>query len=393
MNPIPLFVMMLGCTIGAPPAGGARAELVRSWIDFCSARAKMYEIHATGASEDKFKLLPQPVLYHSQARPAELLDDPGGRQNAGTRRALIICGHPGDESHRTMYAESVRKLYEGLTTRCGFRPQDVWVRFGSKPQEGDPEAIASGRGTSTRKGIEADAVELSKQTKPADALWVIVLGHAHFDGRHCFLNLPGPDIREDEFGKLFKEVQCREQLFIITTPASGFFIKHLSAKPRIVISATEADREVNETLFHLPLADVLSNPPDKQEYDRDRDGKITVLDLYLTVVRRVMLMYKSENNIPTEHAQLDDNGDGRETELQANYLEPEMGGRARKDTIPTIRPTGDGVLAATTVVGTIRTPDTVFVPVLVPVLCPVPGMVPLPVVVPRTYKDFMEPTK
>ncbi len=325
---------------------------------------------------------------------------PQGDVPPGTRRALIICGHPGDEAHRAMYAESVHKIYEGLTTRCGFDRSRVWVRFGSKPQEGDPEAISSGRGMSTRKGIEADAVELSKQTKPADALWVIVLGHAHYDGRHCFLNLPGLDIREDEFGKLFKEVQCREQLFIIATPASGFFIKPLSAKRRIVISATEADREVNETLFHLPLAEVLSNPPDKQEYDRDRDGKITVLDLYLTVVRRVMLMYKSEDNIPTEHAQLDDNGDGRETELQADYLEPELGGRARKDTIPTIRPTGDGALAATTVVGTIRTPDTVLVrvlvralvrvlvPVLGPVLRPAPGMVPLPVVVPRTYKDF-----
>ncbi len=280
----------------------------------------------------------------------------------GTPRAMIICGHPGDESHRDMYAQSVQKLHDGLTGRYGFSAEHVRVRFGSKQGPSDQAAISFNRGLSTRKAIEADVAQLREQIQPEDVLWVIVLGHAHFDGRHAFLNLPGPDIRADEFGKLFRGIQCREQVFLITTPVSGFFIKPLSAQGRIVISATEADQEVNETLFHLPLADVLSDPPSDEEYDQDRDGKVTVLDLYLTVVRRVMQMYADEKSIPTEHAQLDDNGDGWETELQRNYLEEELGGLAKEGVIRQIKPKADGALAAQTVMNISPIPESTETP-------------------------------
>ncbi len=213
---------------------------------------------------------------------------------------------------------------------------------------------------------------------------MIVLGHAHFDGRAA-LNLPGPDIHADEFGKLFQGLQCREQVFIITTAASGFFVRHLSAQGRIVITATEADQEVNETLFLQPLADLLDSPPPKAEYDRDRDGRITVLDLYLTVVRHVMEAYRNQENIPTEHAQLDDNGDRRTTEVQMDYLPPELDGRARPGAVPRpIRPPHDGALAARVVVPTelIGTQTGDFVMVPIPALLPVPGLVPILVLVP-----------
>ena len=246
-----------------------------------------------------------------------------------------------------MYAQTVEKLHKALIGRCGFPPKEVWVRFSSKPLSGDGPALAKARGLSTREGIEADVTELRKVLKPEDALWVMVLGHAHYDGRHSFLNLPGPDVREDEFGKLFAGLASREQVFFITTPASGFLIKDLSARGRIVITATEPDWEVNETLFHLPLAEVLSNPPKTEEYDQDKDGRITVLDLYLAVTRLVMMMYQAEDNIPTEHAQLDDNGDGRGTELQLDYLGPELGGRAETGARPQVKASADGALAAT----------------------------------------------
>ncbi|NQT16711.1 MAG: hypothetical protein HQ582_28395 [Planctomycetes bacterium] len=265
----------------------------------------------------------------------------------GTRRAIIICGHPGSEAYREVYGQTVEKIYAALIRRYGFSAEDLWVRFGGDPREDDGAAVTASRGLSTREAIAADAVELGEVLRPEDALWVIVVGHAHFDGRHSFLNLPGPDIHEEEFGKLFDGLHSREQVFFVTMPASGYWIKHLSAKGRIVITATEADLEVNETLFHLDLAEVLDNPPEVKEYDQDGDGRVTVLDLYLNVVRRVMLRYKAEEEIPTEHAQLDDNGDHRGTEIQLDYLEPELGGGAEEGSRPEIRPTADGALAAT----------------------------------------------
>jgi len=276
----------------------------------------------------------------SRAQPGQ---SPG---TVGTRRALIVCGLPGDDEHRKLFAETVEKLHKALTTRYGFPASEVLVRFGVASQPGDGPALAKARGLSNREGIAADVDELRKRLGPDDTLWVIVLGHTHYDGRHSHLNLPGPDLDEREFAKLFDGLKPREQVFFITTPASGFFLKPLAASGRIVITATEADQEVNETLFPHALADVLAAPPEGT--DRDKDGKVSVFELYLAVVANVMKQYVDAENLPTEHAKLDDNGDGHGSELQESYLPPELGGRAGQKTEPKIGPKDEGALASKT---------------------------------------------
>jgi hypothetical protein len=283
---------------------------------------------------------------------AWLADIPGraDEPKAGTRRALIVCGLPGDDEHRTLYAEAVEKLHKALTGRYGFEPGEVLVRFGAEKQDGDGPALAGSRGLSDRAGIEADVADVRRRLGPDDTLWVIVLGHGHLDGRRAHLNLPGPDLDDRAFGKLFDGLKCREQVFLITTSASGFFLKPLSAPGRIVITATEADQEVNETVFPLALADALASPP--EGIDRDKDGSISVFELYLAVVTDVLNRYLTDEDLPTEHAQLDDNGDGRGSEVQQSYLPPELGGPSEKEKEKSkgkekkIGPKDDGALAS-----------------------------------------------
>jgi hypothetical protein len=62
----------------------------------------------------------------------------------------------------------------------------------------------------------------------------------------------------------------------------------------------------------------------------------------------VMKRYTDAGNVPTEHAQLDDNGDGRGSELQEFYLPPELGGRPGKPEEPRFAPKDDGALASRT---------------------------------------------
>jgi hypothetical protein len=268
--------------------------------------------------------------------------------STGTRRALIICGLPGDDDHRKLFAETVERLHKALTERYGFAGSEVLVRFVVERQSGDWPALAAARGLSNREGITADVDEMRKRLGPEDTLWVIVLGHAHYDGRHSYLNIPGPDLDERAFAKLFVGLKAREQVFFISTAASGFFLKPLAANGRIVITATEADQEVNETLFPHALADVLAAP--SAGIDRDNDGKISVFELYLAVVADVMKRYVDDENLPTEHAKLDDNGDGHGSELQESYLPPELGGRAGQKAEPKFGPKDDGALASKTLI-------------------------------------------
>jgi len=267
-------------------------------------------------------------------------------KSSGTRRALIICGLPGDDDHRRLFATTVEKLYKSLTEQYGFLGSEVLVRFGAVKQTGDGPALERARGLSDREGIAADVDEMRKRLGPEDTLWVIVLGHAHYDGRHSQLNIPGPDIDERTFAKLVEGLKAREQVFFLCTAASGFFLKPLAAPGRIVITATEADQEVNETLFPHALADVLAVP--SEGIDRDKDGKISVFELYLAVVADVMKRYVADENLPTEHAKLDDNGDGHGSELQESYLPPELGGRAGQKPEPKFGPKDDGYLASKT---------------------------------------------
>jgi len=274
--------------------------------------------------------------------------------HSGAKWALIICGIPGDEEHHTLFSETIESLHESLTKRLDFPANNIHIQFGAEPTDADGPAVSAAKGKATRSELNAAVEGLRKELQPTDALWVFVLGHAHYDGRKSYLNLPGAgegesDLHEDDFAKLFQDIPTAQQVFFITTPVSGFFTRPLSAKGRIIVTATEADREVNETLFHAALAETLAEPPEQEKFDVDGDDKITLFDLYINVAQNVARRYSAEMLLSTEHAQLDDNGDGRGTELQLDYLTEEEGGRAAgRSAPPKIRLNSDGYLAQQT---------------------------------------------
>jgi hypothetical protein len=264
----------------------------------------------------------------------------------GVRRALILCGHPGDEEHRTLFTDAVARIYAGLTENLGCRPEHVTVYFGVEPDDEPPPGVPT-VGPATRDAIASGVERLRGEWQPADALWVIVVGHAHYDGRLSWLNLPGPDLNQNDFARLFVDVPCAEQVFWIATPASGFYLKPLAAPGRVVITATEPDLELNATLMPHALADELHPTDDRSLTDADGDGLLTLFDLYVAVARNVARRYVDEALLATEHSLLDDNGDGRGTELQRDDLTEEEGGRPRRNFVPTHRPGDDGAHAAT----------------------------------------------
>jgi len=263
---------------------------------------------------------------------------------AGARYALIVCGLTGDAPHRALFGQTVETIFAAITSHHGFAPENVTVLWSEEKAQDDGPALSANRGSATREALADTATKTIQSLQPQDSLWVFVLGHAHFDGKNTWLNLPGPDLNHTEFGGLFAAAACREQVFFMTTAASGFFIKPLSRPGRVVISATEADREVNETIFPHKLAAALAEPPSYLEFDMDGDGRVSLLDAYLWSAQATAQEYSTEMLLATEHAQLDDNGDGRGSELQASFLTEELGGRRTADRKPSLIVSGDGTL-------------------------------------------------
>jgi hypothetical protein len=257
------------------------------------------------------------------------------------RHALILCGHPGDAEHVKSFTETVRKLGDGLAKTIDIPKERQYILFGADR----PKDLPGATGPATREAVIAKVAEVKKAIRPEDGLWVICLGHCHHDGRQAWWNLPGPDISAAEFGKLFADLTCREQVFVMTTSLSGFFVAPLSRRDRVVIAATEADAETNETTFPAVFARILTSGLTLADHDVDKDGKLTLFDLYVVVAKEIAQNYASAEQLATEHPQLDDDGDGVGHEVQNAYLPEEQGGTppGKKSKRP---PPRDGVRAA-----------------------------------------------
>lgn len=252
---------------------------------------------------------------------------------AGSNRALIVIGLPGDSAHEALFKDTARNWKAWLTGPLGFPSGEVRTLSGLSDSSGIGDAPA------TRESIAREVEAFRKKVGPGDRAWVFVLGHANLDDGHAFLHLPGPDFREDEFAALFRGMVAKEQVFWLTTPASGAFLPPFSATGRIVVAATERSGEANETEFPHALAEVAALPISK--LDLDKDGKVSIREVFLATVEAVEARFAADMRAPTEHAQLDDDGDGVGTELQSEAKTPRPDGSlASKTYLPIVPPKG-----------------------------------------------------
>ncbi len=144
--------------------------------------------------------------------------------------------------------------------------------------------------------------------KPDGELWLVLIGHGTFDGRSAKFNLRGPDISAEDLASVLKP--CKRPLTVIDcASASGPFINALSAPGRVIVTATRSGNELNVTRFGGYLAKAIADPA----ADLDKDGQTSLLEAYLFASRQVEQFYKEAGRLATEHALLDDNGDGLAT--------------------------------------------------------------------------------
>jgi len=95
-------------------------------------------------------------------------------------------------------------------------------------------------------------------------------------------------------------------VIINTASASAPFLAKLSATNRVVITATRSGNEQNFTRLGEHLAATIADPAG----DLDKDGQTSLLEAFLTAAARVAEFYQAEGRLATEHALIDDNGDG-----------------------------------------------------------------------------------
>jgi len=138
-----------------------------------------------------------------------------------------------------------------------------------------------------------------------DPFWLVLIGHGTFDGKESRFNLRGPDVSATELAQWLQPFR-RPLAIIDTSSSSAPFLNKLSASNRVVITATRSGHEQNFTRFGQYFAEAMADP----QSDLDKDGSVSLLEAFLVGSRRTAEFFKAEGRLATEHALLDDNGDG-----------------------------------------------------------------------------------
>jgi hypothetical protein len=147
---------------------------------------------------------------------------------------------------------------------------------------------------------------LASEPKTGSAeLWIVLAGHGTFDGKEAKLNLRGPDVSGTELNEWLKDFK-RPIAILDTTSSSAPFLGKLAGPNRVIVTSTRSGYEMNYSRFGKYLGEALRD----MKSDLDKDGQISLLEAFLSAAHRTVEWYKTEGRLATEHALVDDNGDG-----------------------------------------------------------------------------------
>jgi len=203
--------------------------------------------------------------------------------------AVIINGAGGEPVYAKQFEEWTGQLSSVLPERFGFDTKQVRVVKGATADE-----------------VNRTFAALKSQLEAGNVLFVFFIGHGSFDGKESKFNLVGPDLAAAEYNVLLSALPTRRVVVFNMSSASGEFIKSLAAKGRIIVTATKSGQETNATRFPGFFLSGLSAP----DADSDQDGHTSVLEAFVYANRLTADFYKRAGRLATEHALLDDNGDG-----------------------------------------------------------------------------------
>ena len=218
---------------------------------------------------------------------------------------LVIVGLGGDHENAERFHRWASAIVDAAKDRYGLPPGHI-VYLGEDPAR--DAARISGR--STREAVESAVTRLAAQARPGDRVFIVLIGHGASATGEARFNLPGPDLTAADFARLAGRFGAQQVVFVNTASASGGFVAALSGKDRTVVTATRIEGERNQTRFGEFFAEALSTG----DADLDKDGRVSMLEAFNWARRRVVESYERDGQLLTEHAVLDDNGDGKGTD-------------------------------------------------------------------------------
>lgn len=210
-------------------------------------------------------------------------------QPARELEVILIQGAPGTGDYAAIF-ERQAAIWQEAAGRAGA----TFTRLGHA-------------GTEETQDLPAVEAALQKAAQPnSGQLWLVLVGHGTYDGREAKFNLRGPDLTPAWLAERLQPLR-RELVFVHSGSASGGFLKPLAGARRTIVTATKGGDEVFYARFGEHFAPAIAGLP---EADLDQDRQVSVLEAFLHASRRAAEFYQGEDRLATEHALIEDNGDG-----------------------------------------------------------------------------------
>lgn len=219
-----------------------------------------------------------------------------GALHAQRTHVLVVAGLSGDPAFRKQFDAAVDIVRDAATKRWGVSDSSLVVLG----EDSLPSPRYSGR--STKEQIATSLTRLSRRVQPGDVLLVMLFGHGSGEGPQSKVNLPGPDATAAEYASWIAPFVSQQVVVVNTATGSGDFVPVLSGSGRVVITATKTAMERNQSEFLPQFAKALSS----DEADADKDGRLSVLEVFRFARSEVAKSYERSGRLLTEHALVSD---------------------------------------------------------------------------------------
>lgn len=205
---------------------------------------------------------------------------------------LVVTGAPGDDEHAKKFDGWAKTFLDAAKKKENVPAANITLLSG-------PQAA--------KANVEKAFADLAAKANPNDALFVMLIGHGAGDGPTATFNIPGPDLTAADYAKLLAKFPSQTIVFVNTASSSGAFQQVLAGPKRVIITSTKTGREFNEPEFGQYFVAAFGD----DAADRDRNGRVSMSEAFEYASAKVKQDYQQKSLILTEHAAMDDGGDGR----------------------------------------------------------------------------------
>jgi hypothetical protein len=231
------------------------------------------------------------ILVAALARPAA----------AEEVHLLVVTGVEGEPAYGDTFHRWAMAIVDAATKNGAVSDSNL-VYLAEKPERDAPRI----RARSTRENVERALSDMAARARPGDTVFVVLIGHGSFDGQLGSFNLPGPDLTAADYARLLGRFAAQSVVFVNTASSSGAFLAPLAGPGRTIVTATRTGGERNDTRFPEYFVEALNTTA----ADRNRDGRISVLEAFEYARTKVAEAYEQEGLVLTEHATLEDGNGG-----------------------------------------------------------------------------------